>query len=390
MGKLRKQRLSQHNKVALTSHVVEKKKITLTENQLKNLITRVRINQMSQCGMTRPQIQKELKCGEKTIRRWLGVGFNDPLDYIEEGRTGRPEVPIEIEDTVLAERKMKTFTPRKMAKQLGVSHMTVVRILEDADAKWTVKPKTSRITEAHKKARLKFCEEYQNKDLEWWDKILVTDSKIFLLDGGHNPRYHGQWLLAGEEIELWQVDKYSSGLHVYGGMTSRGLTKLIFINGSVTGERYVNEILPSLTNVETRKKVTKNVTTTKLFDQNDDWIFEHDHARAHDSNIAQEWLFENVPCFFCKDETPAKLDDLWCIERIWAVMTYKVYGDGQGQPATLDELMERIITAWKSLNVKMLRKCVHQMPLRMKQIIKNKGGRIVYFKQHCECDDCKE
>jgi len=88
-----------------------------------------------------------------------------------------------------------------------------------------------------------------------------------------------------------------------------------------------------------------------LFAQND-WIFEHDHARAHDTKVAQEWLYENVPDFFGKDETSAKLDGLWCIERIWAVKAYKVYCNVKGQPATLDELREQIITAWKSLSVK--------------------------------------
>lgn len=72
-------------------------------------------------------------------------------------------------------------------------------------------------------------------------------------------------------------------------------------------------------------------------------------------------------------------------------MTSKVYGQGQGQdqPESLEVLKKRIIKAWKSLDVKMLRKAVHQMPLRMKEIIKKNGCRVTYFKQHCECDLCK-
>ena len=106
--------------------------------------------------------------------------------------------------------------------------------------------------------------------------------------------------------------------------------------------------------------------------------------------MAQEFLEENVPSFFNKNQAPPKLDDLWCIERIWAVMTYKVYGQGHEQPQTLDELKTRIITAWNSLQQKMLRKAVHQMSLRMKQIVINQGARVVQFKQHCNCEDCIE
>ena len=59
-----------------------------------------------------------------------------------------------------------------------------------------------------------------------------------------------------------------------------------------------------------------------------------------------------MPDFFRKGDAPAKLDDLSCIERIWAVMAYKVYGEGQNQPKTLTALKNRIVNAWKSLNQK--------------------------------------
>ncbi|CAF4144754.1 unnamed protein product, partial [Rotaria sp. Silwood2] len=98
----------------------------------------------------------------------------------------------------------------------------------------------------------------------------------------------------------------------------------------------------------------------------------------------------NAPNFFDKHETPAKMDDLWCIERIWVVITNKVYGEGQDQPKALLELKRRIMKAWKSLDSKILRKAVHQMPLRMKEIVNKKGGRVTRFKQHCTCRLCVE
>ncbi len=106
--------------------------------------------------------------------------------------------------------------------------------------------------------------------------------------------------------------------------------------------------------------------------------------------MAQNYLAGNVPDYFRKRDAPAKLDDLWCIERIWAVMAYKVYGEGQSQPKSLQELKKRIVKAWSSLDKKMLQKAVHQMKLRMMEIVKRKGGRICNFKQHCECEVCVE
>jgi hypothetical protein len=56
--------------------------------------------------------------------------------------------------------------------------------------------------------------------------------------------------------------------------------------------------------------------TAKLFADNEDWIFEHGHATSHENNVAQGYLAANVSDFLHKDDVTAKLDDLWCIERL--------------------------------------------------------------------------
>ena len=382
MGKSRKVRLSKKRQAVLSQEVIDvnDKKVTLTRKQLNDMFNRVRLNQMQLDGIERKKIMSTLGISKDTYARWQGIGFDDISVYIEAPRTGRPETAIDVEEKILEQRENEDFSLRTTALQLGVSYQTVANILYDAELKWKVRPKATKLSKQHKKNRLEFCKLHKNEPLSWWDKILVADSKIFTLEGGRNPRHHGRWVYDDEEVESWDVEKFSKSLHVYGGMTSKGLTPLVFVEGSITGDRYVEEILPTLIGVQTRKRKTNDVTTTKLFDDSKDWIFEQDHARCHDSNIVQDYLLENVPEFFGKSETPAKLDDLWCIERIWAVMTYKVYGKGQGQPKTLEELKQRIVDSWKSLEVKMLRKAVHQMPLRMKQIVENKGARVVRFK----------
>ncbi|CAF2866627.1 unnamed protein product [Rotaria sp. Silwood2] len=99
-----------------------------------------------------------------------------------------------------------------------------------------------------------------DQDLLWWDKLLITDPKVFLLDGGRNPKHKGRWVYDSEELDLWEVENHSKGLHVYGGMTSKGLTQLVFINGNIDGERYVNEVLPTLTDVQERIEETDDIT----------------------------------------------------------------------------------------------------------------------------------
>ena len=60
-------------------------------------------------------------------------------------------------------------------------------------------------------------------------------------------------------------------------------------------------------------------------------------------------------------------------------MTYKVYGHGQNQPKTLDELTRRIEKAWRELDQKMLQRAVHQMKLRMAEVVWKKGEKLKNF-----------
>ncbi|CAF2938734.1 unnamed protein product [Rotaria sp. Silwood2] len=218
MGKARRERLRFNQNGS--SPPAKDEKISLTHKQLKNLIIRVRINQMEQDGIQRKQIKKRLKCTDTLITKWKNVGFDDPKAFLDGIRTGRPEVSRKIEKAVLRKRHNKKFSLRKAGLQLNISYKTVQHILHDAELKW----------------------------------------KFFLLGGGRNPKHHGRWVYDSEELDLWEVKKHSKGLHVYGGMTSKGLTQLVFINGNIDGEHYVNEVLPTLTDVQERIEETDDIT----------------------------------------------------------------------------------------------------------------------------------
>ena len=92
---------------------------------------------------------------------------------------------------------------------MDISHKIVKNILNDTKLRWKVRPTATRLTVDHKEARLNFCKKYKDQKLSWWDKILVTDSKIFLLGSSRNPKRHGRWVYDSEEIDIWEMEKYS-------------------------------------------------------------------------------------------------------------------------------------------------------------------------------------
>ena len=123
-----------------------------------------------------------------------------------------------------------------------------------------------------------------------------------------------------------------------------------------------------------------------MFPNPKSFIFEQDHATCHDSNLAQIWCSQNLPAFWGKKDTPAKLDDFWPIERLWAILTAKVYQDPR--PNDILTLKKRLKKCWSEIQQDTLLKLVHQLPLRLKQISLNKGQKIVDFKDHCLCEKC--
>lgn len=84
-------------------------KIVLTSKQLKNLITRIRINQMEEDGFYRKQIQKRLNCHPTAINKWGQIGFDNPRAFLEGVRTSRPEVSRTTAKSMLRKRTTKVL-----------------------------------------------------------------------------------------------------------------------------------------------------------------------------------------------------------------------------------------------------------------------------------------
>ena len=77
-------------------------------------------------------------------------------------------------------------------------------------------------------------------------------------------------------------------------------------------------------------------------------IFQQDHASTHYSHVAMEYLEQKGITVISRD-TPAKMDNVWCIERVWVMMDVMIYK--RPKPKTVEELTRRAKTAWQSIQV---------------------------------------
>jgi len=386
---LEKKTSALHSTNELKPEIV-KKKFELTESEIESIVKRVRIKQLLECGYSYSQISKtlDIDISYTTISNCKNMQWS-VSSILPKKSTGRPSIVSKETQKKICKMADSFLQPKQIGLSLKtpLSKSTIRRQLLKDDRYPFVSKKTSKIDDCHYRDRYNFCNEWKDKPLQEFEKLLITDSKIFLLDGGRNRQNKRYWLKDPEDVPNHELLKKKVGLHVYGGMSAKGLTPLIFVEGTLNAERYLNEVLPIMVlSIMNRRKKKGNIDEIMLFDDPKNFIFEQDHASIHDSNIVQEWCGENLKHFLNKKDTPAKLDDVWCIERLWAIMTQNVYRDPR--PKDLAQLKQRIENEWSNISQATTLKLVHEMPLRMAEIVRKKGGRIVSLSAQCLCDRC--
>ena len=133
-----------------------------------------------------------------------------------------------------------------------------------------------------------------------------------------------------------------------------------------------------------KKKKSKGepIHERKMFKRNKDMIFEQDFAQPHSTNANQEFMEENFPA-----HTPTlwrygehelffgpKWDDFWSIERLWGIMSQRVYRNSR--PTHISGVMRRLREEVRNTDSKTLTKLVHELPAKMNEIYRQKGAKI--------------
>ena len=171
------------------------------------------------------------------------------------------------------------------------------------------------------------------------------------------------WARRREDVPPAEVDQYSPKLQVWGGISAQGRTRLVFFKGTLTADKYCNDVL---------RRARPDFSTIFGAD-NDDWTFVHDGASPHKAASTNTWLTANVANHITSGpsgEWPANSPDLNIIEQIWGII------DGElerKRPRSLEALKKRIKQIWRDLDDEIVEKQVAHMKKRLKSIIASGG-----------------
>ena len=242
----------------------------------------------------------------RTIRRWCQM-VNDTGSISSSYSPGRPRIIRTkgmIQKVKSRMNRKKKVSIRKLANELDISNMSVVRILkQDLGYRSYKKRVEPALTDLQKTKRLKFANWVRhNFRKEDTLKILFTDEKMFDIDGIYNAQNDRIWAVDREEADskggVCQRRKFPQKVMVWLGACSKGLTPLIILDkGTVDHQRYINEVLPVA--LEYGNKVFGN-----------EWCYQQDGATPHTHAAAQEWCRNNLPSFIDKDRWPPNSPDL--------------------------------------------------------------------------------
>ena len=105
------------------------------------------------------------------------------------------------------------------------------------------------LTDEHKAKKLKFSNWVRTNFLQDMMKILFSDEKLFDIDRIYNSQNDRIWTVNHAEAnikgDIRQIRKFPQKIMVWLGACSKGLLALvIFENGIVDHNRYINEVLP--------------------------------------------------------------------------------------------------------------------------------------------------
>lgn len=176
--------------------------------------------------------------------------------------------------------------------------------------------------------------------------------------------------LRGERRNIaFLVERYVArtvGVMIWGAIAYGSRSPLVFIQGSMTAVRYVEEVLEPVA-----IPCVQNVPGG---------IFQQDNARPHDTMTRARLHIPRVALRSLQEANvellpwPLRSLDLSPIEHVWDAIGWRLTALEQ----TLGELKDEILAAWAAVPQKKIDNLIRSMPRRVTECIHERGGSTHY------------
>ncbi|GFW99494.1 transposable element Tcb1 transposase [Trichonephila clavipes] len=282
----------------------------------------------------------------------------------------RSTTPAEDRYIVLSAKRNRRTTAQQVANQFlaasgkQISRKTVARRLRGGRLYARRPVVCVPLTTQHRTARLQWCREHHNWTEQDWTCVLFSDESRFSLSS--DCRRQLIWHESGTAYRpenIQEKDRYPTcSIMVWAGIMINGHTRLhVVANGTMTGQRYIDEVL---------------LPHVRLFrgSVGDKFVFMDDNATCHRKLAVQDCLdSEGIQRLVW----PARSPDLNPIKNVWDALGKQVAGRNY-PPTNKNTLIRALTEEWDKLPQQLLGNVVQSMVRHVECCITLYGGHIPY------------
>ncbi|GFY20850.1 transposable element Tcb2 transposase [Trichonephila clavipes] len=282
----------------------------------------------------------------------------------------RSTTPAEDRYIVLSAKRNRRTTAQQVANQFlaasgkQISRKTVARRLRGGGLYAHRPVECVPLTRQHRTARFQWCREHHNWTEQDWACELFSDESMFSLSSdGRRQLIWRESSTAYHPENIQEKDRYlTCSIMVGSGIMINGRTRLHMVaNGTITGQRYIDEVL---------------LPYVRLFcgAVGDKFVFMDDNATCHRTLAVQDCLdSEGIQRLVW----PARFPDLNPFENVWDALGRQVSCRNYF-PTNKNTLIRALTEEWDKLLQQLLDNVVQSMVRRGECCITLHGGHILY------------
>lgn len=320
---------------------------------------RGRVVGLKEAGWSNRRIARHLDRSDATIRRCWQEWVNHGRTQRQEG-SGRPRETTEREDRSIVRAALRapdsSLSSILRATGASVTARTINRRLRERGLRSRRPLRRLPLTSVHRQARLQWCRAHSTWNVTDWSRIVFSDESRFELSPDDQRRR--VWRRPGQRWDTnLTVARHTArqpGVMVWGAISFHSRTPLVVIRGTLTSQRYVDDILRPV--------------VLPFISRHPGLTFQQDNARPHTARVSTACL-RACPTL----SWPARSPDLSPIENVWSIMGRAL------QPARdFADLTRQLDRIWHDIPQEDIRQLYQSMPSRITACIRARGGPTRY------------
>ena len=318
-----------------------------------------------------PRKVPDIRAFYRVVERFKSEGTSHPQIPAGINPEGNASKMANVEQVKMLFTSNPTSSVMNAAKTLNMSYGTVWRILRKTMQWKPYKPHLTHVlTQAHKDSRLAACEFWLTFDDTWFQRVIWSDEKWFVLRQSPNKQNTRFWAPKNPKNVLECKKAYGEKAMAWVGMVDGRILPVVWFEGSVNSEVYLEQVLKNAV-----WNAVKGVATRRMY-----W-FQQDGATCHVTDSCLDFLKSKFGNRIISRRTehhwPPSSPDLSPLDfSFWAQAMQEVY---RCRPTTLPALKSVVEDFAANIDPETVRKMARNVQKRASLCRDQSGGHFEHL-----------